>query len=518
MRSMTAVAFLAGLWAVGAGLAPAAVVNTYDQAMSSQTDLIHYWPLDNLNVDDAVGSLDGPATNNISAVPDVLGRADAALYFSGSGSVVDYGDNLTLPDQGTLEAFVRVDDKSAPQGYFISSRTSGSANDRFYLAKDGGGNVYGRIGGVGNTTVLTSGTYDQGAWRYVAFTWEKDGSNFNLKTYYADNDGLVKQHASRTGGGTAPAGGPLEFGRYAVADNEYIQGAMDNVAIYETPLSVHGLHNHFALATYTAGQLQSNYQEMILGTPGLIHYWPLDNQASEDVVGSIDRGGRVDLGSTTGPGSDPASAILLNGTSSQVRFDDNPLTLGNTGTLEMWVRADDAPADRGYAFSARKTEGGTQADRLYVTAWDKGAGEGDELRFGFGDNADAGQIANIEGRLGDWIYVALTWEEQAGGEIDVRTYFSGEDGLIHAGGVDLGNVGFAPTDALMRLGLYSDGGSQFFPGAVDEVAIYDRALSMDEMQMHYMTLVPEPATVGMFVTGVLLLGLIAWRRRGTAAR
>ena len=299
------------------------------------------------------------------------------------------------------------------------------------------------------------------------------------------------------------------MGRF-VGGGEQINGSLDSVVIYNARLSHDALQSHYALATFSANNLLANYQQTVRNTPGVIHYWTMDNGSTEDIVGNMDHGHNTNTGTAVGRSLTPGSAIYFDSSQNAYSsWNDTLLTLPGTGTLELWVRPDSAPADRGYAFSARKIAGGTQSDRLYVVSWDKGSG--DELRFGFGDNADAGKITDVEGRLGEWIYVALTWEDTGTG-VDVRTYFSDETGLIQAGGTDLGNGGFAPQDALMRLGQYS-GGGQLFDGAVDEVAFYSRVLSTSEMQMHYMAMVPEPATLTMLVLGGALVGLLTRRRR-----
>ena len=484
------------------GASPLAV---YQGAMTSQADVTHYWPLNDVGLDDTVGSFTGTGAN-VAATADVAGRADKALSFSGSGSEVVHSPNLTLPDQGTLEAYFRVDDKTASQGYFVSARLNASGTDRCYLLKSASQDIQAWFGNVTGVQIMDASDYNEGEWRYGAFTWQKSGSTFTVRTYYAADDGTVHFGTSKTGAGTAPSDTPFVFGRYAHGA-ELIEGALDNVAIYDTALSAQALQSHFALGSYAAsGTWLSPYQQAILDTPGVIHYWPVDNASGEDVVGLVDRGQKVGPVSTgQGPFLSAGSSLEVAG-DGYMTFADSPLSLSNTGTLECWVRADAAPSDRAYAFSARKIAGTLQSDRMYITAWGKEGG--DELRFGFGDNADAGKICDIEGRLGEWVYVAMTWEPGTTG-IDVSTYFADADGVLQAGGTDLGNGGFAPQDALLRFGVYS-GGGQYWEGGLDEVAIYGRVLSLAEMQGHHDMKAPEPCTLVLLAAG---LGAAALRRR-----
>jgi hypothetical protein len=61
------------------------------------------------------------------------------------------------------------------------------------------------------------------------------------------------------------------------------------------------------------------------------------------------------------------------------------------------------------------------------------------------------------------------------------------------------------------------GGSGFFNGTIDDVAIYGSALSASEVQAHYMLgttgQVPEPGTLALFAAGLVGLLAYTWRRR-----
>lgn len=60
---------------------------------------------------------------------------------------------------------------------------------------------------------------------------------------------------------------------------------------------------------------------------------------------------------------------------------------------------------------------------------------------------------------------------------------------------------------------------QYFPGAIDELLIYDRPLSGTELGNYYNSVtaaVPEPSTLAMAVISLLGLGLLGLRLRRTA--
>ena len=55
------------------------------------------------------------------------------------------------------------------------------------------------------------------------------------------------------------------------------------------------------------------------------------------------------------------------------------------------------------------------------------------------------------------------------------------------------------------IGRHYSGGPQLFDGTIDEVAIYNRALSGDEIFAHYMASVPEPGSFVLLALGVVSL-------------
>jgi hypothetical protein len=268
------------------------------------------------------------------------------------------------------------------------------------------------------------------------------------------------------------------------------------------------------------GPVASGYQQMVYQTPGLIHYWPLDNGGAQDIVGNVDSGnpGGGLITTTLGPGTDIGhSAIEFhNDDDSIIRFSDSGSALNLTGvdsgTLELWARIDDFsdadPVDGtvGYLIGAA-TNTGSNPDRLYIKEREKSDGS-QWLSFGFGSIGHA-DLAEVTGREDEWIYVAMTWEED-GGSYNIETFYSDASGLIQPGATRTAS-GRPLAGGQLRLGGLGNG-NQALDGALDELAIYSRTLSTAEMQARFDNMmIPEPSSLLLLASGLLLAA--AGRRR-----
>lgn len=514
MRHSTSYLLLATILLVSASVS-ASPLGIYEGAIKTQADVQHYWPLDDNTAPDGVGSLIG-TPNNTTAVADLLGRAGKAMNFHTTTSHVTFPSNgLTIGGSGALEAWIKFDETGSPIASKYVIRGGNSDLDFVALRNRSGGN---RVwAGLGNRIDAADIRSTINQWRYYAITWEPnsgDPSKHDLKTYYSGADGfsLYDGFSGTAIGGTLPSSAPLIFGAYLDTHTaSHYKGSLDNVAMYTDVLSKQSMKNHIRMASFAADPFLGRYQQTVLDTPGLIHYWPLDNLATEDVVGQIDAGeptpGRV-LRTTNVLGQTDAAIDFV--PEARIAFAEN-LTLGNEGTMEFWMRPDGISTQYGYAISARETS--SSSDRLYVKT--QRVGGNDRLEFGFASDY-AADLIDITGRVGtgEWMMGAMTWTYDAGpDEFTLTTYLSDTDGVMQANAPVTISGGSAPDNALLILGRYSWDTGSYYDGGLDELAFYDRALSAAELQGHYGTMIPEPSTLLLLSLGGAALMFIRRRRR-----
>nr|MBP9912694.1 PEP-CTERM sorting domain-containing protein [Opitutaceae bacterium] len=124
---------------------------------------------------------------------------------------------------------------------------------------------------------------------------------------------------------------------------------------------------------------------------------------------------------------------------------------------------------------------------------------GTQLAFGIG-SSDRTIFSTSSLNTGDWTHVAATWDTSGIMNLYINGSLEATDAL-------------ASTDARGTSNQFligKDLGSGFYTGSLDQIRIYDVALSAG--QVAALAAVPEPATYAAFA-GLLALGLAVWRRR-----
>jgi len=208
----------------------------------------------------------------------------------------------------------------------------------------------------------------------------------------------------------------------------------------------------------------SPYSEAVRATPGLVAYWPMEGDL-RDAVGAINGEG---VGTVAfEPGAIGGQAVKLDGTSF-VGFGEAPeLDLPGT-TIELFFRALPPPAGGNPCLIAKRAASPQTRFSIHISA--------DLMRLAVWNGASVGWIDLPQGyEVGQdrWHHLAVT--NSFDGTV---VYF---DGLAYEGA-----VGFSSAKGLpLQVGSPEPGvGAEMFAGWVDEVAIYNRALSAEEIGKH----------------------------------
>ena len=205
-------------------------------------------------------------------------------------------------------------------------------------------------------------------------------------------------------------------------------------------------------------------------TDGLISHWTFDSvdgDTVEDVWGDND-GTLVDGAEIVGGGK---SGDALDPTPGRLEYDDSDMPAGNDPrTVSAWVYFEEIPG----SYSA-------------IVEW---GSMGEAERFGlmltdFGGVLSVGEMADLQSdgamAAGVWNNVTITYD----GEL-LRIYLNGALDKEARPGLQWGNAARDLETVLNSgtIGSNLDGGEPFADGIVDEVTIYDRALSAGEVEQN----------------------------------
>jgi len=164
-------------------------------------------------------------------------------------------------------------------------------------------------------------------------------------------------------------------------------------------------------------------------------------------------------------------AIRLNGTSESVKIEHyKQLKPAQAITVSAWIKPDDNFSDQ-WQEIYRKEDGDARCLLAYGKTEDKTG-----LWFGLGIGGKytehCGPLTLETVKDGRWHLATATYDGS-----NKRIYFDGREIARQAasGPVDTGGTRAAYIGS-------SDGGSEFFAGAIDDVRVYDRALSADEIK------------------------------------
>ena len=205
----------------------------------------------------------------------------------------------------------------------------------------------------------------------------------------------------------------------------------------------------------------------------LVALWHGDGDAT-DALGRL-HGTPVNVSYTHGV---LGRAFLLNGRNSYVRISDSSLLeIDGELSLEMWFERNDEQS-YGTLIDKRTWD---SCNYGVIMSWDWGfqlyyddprVYDGNQYEISFSDVPNAGAFHHLVGNF-----------RQIDAEmIELETYI---DGALVQRDTRRGNLRRTYNNGALGIGAVRDGAGEYFEGAIDEVAIYRRALSFPEISSHY---------------------------------
>ncbi|MFH1127092.1 MAG: DUF2341 domain-containing protein, partial [archaeon] len=401
------------------------------------------------------------------------GKIGQALEFDGGDFVeIPHSDDFLISD-GTVELWFKTDDPTKDQGLISKDSEGYDTGGHLTINVDPASYIYIRQQSTTASYAVnssTSVTLLADTWYHVAYTFGSAG----MKLYI---DGTEVDTDSYTGGLTGNYE-PIALGAKTVrSDNliiyplqSYLDGTIDEVRIYNYALSASEIQAIYAVSN-PVGDL-TDYQIKV--EKNLVGSWHFSENAGTTAKDSSGNGNDAVLPSAPSQpqwtGGIVGNALKFDGIDDYVDI-GNPSSLQLTGaiTLEAWVKWN------GTENPYFVTKTGDSTHRSYDLS---GNVDGTvEFRVG-------GTSCNIIQSSGGLVVPADEWIHLAG------VYEpSGYIRLYVDGSIAKENTTSVPSSQCEN-GLNwfigaREGNQGFSNGTIDEVRIYNRTLSPDEIRAHY---------------------------------
>jgi hypothetical protein len=442
--------------------------------------LVGYWPFDGNDIS-GTSAIDRSGQGNNGTLtngPTVTeGRSGQGLSFNGSNQYATVPDSAAL-DIGTATTFsvwVKPTTTTFTGGSAIVFRKwSSGAEDKYVSLTDGGNIGFYLYNAFGGSELIATSSFSANAWTHIVGRY--DGS---VAEIYANGIKVASKSAS---GDVADGAGVLTIGRNPDGLVNYFPGSIDEPRIYNRALSASEIWDLYQLGN--PDHVNSADSQIDSLEKGMVGYWKLDDASGTSATDSSGNGNTGTL--TNGPTwttGQIGGAVDFDGTNDYIDSGTgSSLNVGGTNlTISAW---------------AKKTTG-TDGVMNIVNRGQSGVGG---YNFGIGVNTCGAHSMNMS-KLGvvhicvgsfpqdtNWHHVVAVWNS-SGQKIYV-------DGVVS--GTDSNNQSFnAAYSGSLKIGMDYDGTSSPFKGSLDEVRIYNRALSADEVAKLYKTTAPDDPDTGL---------------------
>jgi hypothetical protein len=406
---------------------------------------IGYWKFDATSGTTAVDSSATGNTGTLLGSPTwVAGKFSGALQFNGTTQAVRIPTTAMKAKCGTVSMWVRPSGFNAA-GYLLGHCLVDWSNRiQLYL------NSSGALGlGLGNNHSLNTGitTLAVNTWYNVVLTW--DGANYVVYV-----NGASK--ASGTYSGLVGLASTIDIGNDdTYVHNEGFNGTIDEVQVYNRAV--------------TAAEATGLYNGVVAGTViPTIGYWNFNETSGTTAADSSGKGNTATLidNPTWTTGGHLGGALTFYGTTQAARISTSVLSL-QKGSASLWVKPAGFSSTPNYLFGFSQPD---WSNRLQVYT----SGTGGGLSLGMGNtHALATNIKTLA--VGSWYHVVLTWD--------------GTNYVVYVNGAAAKSGTYSGLTTLSTVADIGNDGTtlhnESFNGVIDEVKLFDHALSTTEVTTLY---------------------------------
>lgn len=438
------------------------------QCTPPPSDMVSWWGGDN-NALDMVGTNHGILMADAAYAPGKVGQA-----FSLSGNVDSYieiANNPSLNPSGafTVDGWFYIDPSTMVGGKtdaVLAAKTNGDVSDGgwqlvFVTGRNGWTNAlrFLVMGGGQYPSAILDGAITSAGWYHVAGVYDTQAPGI-LKLYLngllvaSDSSGVTMANNSRN----------LRIGASYWADNDRLNGKADEVEFFNRALTADEVE-----AIYNSGSA-GKCRSCTPPPSNMLSWWRAEDNA-DDATGA--NNGTLMNGAAFATGK-VGRAFSFDGVDDYLRIPDSLLFNLSALTFETWFRTISGGVILGYQHEDALIPSTNHVPALYVGTDNKLYAE---LWAGFGLEIVSGQTVTD----GNWHHAVLTYEN-----LELFLFLDGISAGSVAGEVSHIDMIKNQIGTGNTAGWPAGNGDWFsFNGLIDEVGIYSRALSADEITAIY---------------------------------
>ncbi len=445
-------------------------------AVALNSGLILYWPMDgsttrwttNTTLDISGNSNMGSFVGMSTTSSPTTGKIGQALKITGNGTsqkiISANVPAITGTASRTMAAWVRVSSCTDPGGLLGMGAVS---NAQFYLTCSLANTFNFALWSNSSASINSGIASRDNAWHHLVATY--DGTNTRLYV-----DGVLKgSGTSLTGTGSTQV-----FINQEQVLNSGATGAIDDVRLYNRALTRQEVEELYRLGTVNVAHTPTASSGQNVQSSRLVGHWTFDGpymnwrtNTAADSSGNANNGTLINLGTTTAPAAGKiGQALKFNGSSSYVSIPAaTSLNASSDVTVTGWVylTAKTAGALGNTVFAKR---GGSTNYQFWIRGDGSSPVPNQPVLASWNGSTNVYGTATLS--LNTWYHVAMVHTSTT-----VTFYINGvSDGTqSQAIGGTLSSAAYIGWDTA----------TVFFAGSMDDVRVYDRALSSQEMYQLY---------------------------------